>query len=267
MVVSIFLSSLSPVFCQISITYLTISICFILMALCALAYYLKVLSRSGAIAAFFTALILGYGGLPCFYLPLLLLVGGSLLTKLNNQASDKSGRNAKQVLANGGIGLVCLLGYYYTYQSVFFLAYLVSFSVSVSDTFSSEIGKYFKGQTLDIIGLNRIEQGLSGGVTWQGTLGGLIGALLCSSISFYVLEIEVYFVFLIGAMGYAGMLIDSILGSRLQAKYQSENGLIVETPIEPTNRLIKGYKWCTNDTVNLLSNAITVIIFILLCLL
>lgn len=264
MVVGDFFLDANPVFCQINITYLTISVCFILMALCGLAYLLKALTLSGTIAAFITALILAYGGLPFFYLPLVLLIGGTLLSKLNEHESDKTGRNAKQVIANGGVGLLCLLFFYVTHSNILFIAYLVSFTISISDTFSSEIGKYFNGTTVDLIGLEPIEPGLSGGISWQGTLGGLIGALIGANMAYLFLDVNVSVALVIAALGYAGMLLDSLLGSLFQAKYKHTNSNTIEELKTDANELIKGYPWCTNDTVNLLSNAIVVLAFILL---
>ena len=120
---------LASIFLQISSIQLTVSLCFILGVLCFMAYFIKSLTYSGAIAAYFTALILIYGGLPNLILPLILLLGGTFLTKLNKQASDKMGRNAKQVFANGGIGLLCLVLYYLSGNALYYLGFLISFSV------------------------------------------------------------------------------------------------------------------------------------------
>ena len=256
------LSSLYAVFfLQFSSMQLTISLCLILWALCFMAYLVKSLTITGAIAAYFTALVLAFGDLSNLILPLILLLGGTFLTKLNKQASDKMGRNAKQVFANGGIGLLCLMLYYLSGNALYYLAFLISFSVSISDTFSSEIGQYFKSTTFDIYSMNPIPSGLSGGISWIGTLGGLMGAIICTILSFLFLKIQLSDAFLVGALGYAGMLLDSLLGSRLQAKYLDENNVLNEIKL---GQLVKGYKWCTNDVVNLMANAITVLVFILI---
>lgn len=262
-----FLSPSNPVLAQINTMHLTISLSFILFALCVVAYFLKWLSFSGAIAAFFTALILGYGGLEFFYLPMLLLIGGTLLSKLNKHTSDKNGRNAKQVLANGSIGLTCLILYYNSHNTVFFIAYLLSFSVSICDTFSSEIGKFFKGATIDILTLKPITKGLSGGISIKGTIGGFVGAMMCSLIAILLLNIQLSESIAIGLIGFIGMLVDSLMGSIFQAKYKNIHTEAIEEDKNLANKLIKGYAWCSNDLVNLLSNAITVILFIAIQLL
>ncbi len=233
-----------------------------LLVFCYVAYFLKWLTISGAMAAFLTAIILQYGGLQFFAHPLLLLVGGTLLSKLNVDRKEKHGRNARQVFANGSVGLACLLMYYIFENNVYLEGFLLSFAISIADTFSSEIGKYFKGNTIDIIGFKRMPVGLSGGISFNGTFAGLLGSLLCIFISNYIYHIALERSFLIGLLGFVGMVLDSILGSTLQAKY-TVNGQVVEER-NNANQLIKGYGWCTNDMVNLLSNVLVVTMFILL---
>jgi uncharacterized protein (TIGR00297 family) len=216
---------------------------------------------SGTVAAFMMALVFIRAGLATFVLPMLLLIGGTLLTRLNRETSEKHGRNARQVLANGAIGTCCLLYYMITggsgQEHPFFLAYLVSFSVSISDTFSSESGKYFRGKTVDITGLKTIKPGLSGGVSIQGTLGGLAGSALSAILAHLCFGLSFYSALLVCALGFLGMLLDSVLGSVMQAKYINAEGAVAEYP-SADNHLVRGYAWCRNDAVNVLSNLLAV---------
>jgi uncharacterized protein (TIGR00297 family) len=218
------------------------------------------------------ALVFALAGPSAFILPLVLLAGGTLLSKLNRDESEKKGRDAFQVLANGIAGCICLLVFICDWQGygngrfehVWFLAYLISFSISISDTFSSETGKFFKGKTVDILRFRTVDSGLSGGVSLAGTLGGLGAAMLCSVLSWGMLEGQVDSALVIGVLGFGGMLTDSMLGSLLQAKYRDEAGRISETP-GPGKRLVTGYAWCNNDMVNLLSNVLVTSLFLLFC--
>ncbi len=231
-----------------------------------IGYFLKWLTPSGSVAAFFVALILTWGGVALFYLPLLLLVGGTLLTKLNKDSAEQNGRNATQVFANGGIGICCLLFFYTLHQgyaNIALYAYVVSFCMSICDTFSSEIGKYFKGKTVDILSLRPIQRGLSGGISIVGTMGGFIGTVFCGFIAYCFLNMTLKYAITTAVFGFAGMLLDSILGSALQAKYRNENGGIEEIP-SSENKLMKGYAWCTNNAVNFISNLLVVLLFIVL---
>jgi uncharacterized protein (TIGR00297 family) len=232
--------------------------------LCYSAFYMRWLTAWGCVTAYLMALVFIYAGLDTFILPLILLLGGTLLSKLNLEAKEKNGRTAVQVLANGLVGCICLLAYTFLQHSEFpfFLAYLVSFSISICDTFSSEIGKFFKGRTFDILSFKPVVPGLSGGVSVMGTLGGIAGAGISALIAYGVFDISTSQAVQVCVFGCMGMLLDSVLGSVLQAKYINGYGVIGESPVVG-GRLMKGYTWCNNDVVNILSNALVVVVLLL----
>ena len=124
------------------------------------------------------------------------------------------------------------------------------FAVANADTMSSEIGKYYRGQTYDILQWHKITPGLSGGVSIQGTLAGLLGSAIMVLLAGLIFPFSWFeqTVLLLG--GFGGMLLDSILGSVLQAKYQVA-GQIAESGTKA--QLVRGLHWCNNDWVNLLS--------------
>jgi uncharacterized protein (TIGR00297 family) len=242
--------------------------------LCLLACRMRWLTWAGATAAFLMSLVFLQSStelksvMNTFYLPLLLLIGGTLLSKLNKTSDEKHGRNLKQVLANGGIGTVCLLlallwPKNYMVSVLFLMAYMVSFSVSICDTFSSEVGTFFKGETVDILRFKRVKPGLSGGISVAGTLAGLGAAMCCVLIMMGGFGIQFRLAAGLAAWGFSGMLLDSVLGSLLQAKYINREGVIAEQPADGF-KLYKGFSWCTNDAVNVLSNLIVVVIFMLM---
>lgn len=225
----------------------------------------KWLTTSGLIAAILLALSIWYClGIAYLTYPIVFLTLGSLLSKLNKgiiEHDDSSGRNAWQVLANGGVGLVLVWWYYFIKDPSIILGYIVSFSVANSDTFSSEIGRYFKGKTIDIITLKKVNLGMSGGISRQGTLAGVFGSLVISTIGLSLGHLDVRGMWMVAAFGFVGMLIDSIFGSRLQGKY------LVETQIRETGtklQLIKGISWMDNNLVNFVSIAATTILFFLI---
>lgn len=222
----------------------------------------KWLTASGAAAACWMALIfLVTGGFKAFAAPGIFLISGSLLSKLNNDVKEKLGRNAKQVFANGIIGAIFLVIYKLTKDTVFLTAAIMSFSISMADSVSSETGVYFKKTTFDIISFKKTAPGLSGGISLPGTLAGLAGALIIAAVTLIVYKISATSFLVITLAGFTGMIADSILGSLMQAKYKAANGLLLEAP-ETGTYLFKGWRWCTNDAVNLLSNALTTLLFL-----
>jgi len=176
---------------------------------------------------------------------------GTLAGKFNkNVDSDKKHakpRDAFQVLANGGVSLV--LGILFLIYKVWFLEVLmlVSISVACADTLSSEFGMKFGKKTFGILTLKTLPKGVSGGVSWFGFGGALLGAVV---IGFFRMD---YF-WIIVISGFLGSVLDSILGLLFQAKYK-RNGQI--TDIE-SGELVGGYRFITNDMVNILSNVIVV---------
>lgn len=248
---------------EMEIAYLFGAFC-IFLPLCFVAVYKKWLTISGATAAMWTALLLFVcGGIKAFIAPGLFLLTGSLLSKLNTNDKEKNGRNALQVFCNGIAGILCLILFNITQQELYLLAALVSFCISMSDSVSSELGTFFKGNTIDILSFKKTPVGISGGISWQGTVAGLGGAIILTAAAFYTYHFPAIIFGQIAICGFSGMLVDSILGSLLQVKYTNFNGLLVEEN-EAGAVQTKGFNWCNNNMVNLLSNIIITLLFILL---
>ena len=225
------------------------------------AVYKKWLTSMGAAAASTMAFVFYFtGGYKAFIAPGIFFITGSLLSRLNENKKEKHGRNAKQVFANGLTGAIFMILYRATGQNIYLITAIVSFSISMADTVSSEVGIYFKGATYDILLFKKMIPGLSGGVSLQGTLAGLAGAIFLSAIAGYFYHFSIASIFLIACAGFTGMMTDSLLGSWLQAKYRSADGIITEDAL-PDAQLIKGLKWCTNDIVNIISNILITLLF------
>ena len=92
-------------------------------------------------------------------------------------------------------------------------------------------------------------------------LGLGIGGGLIAGIAAYFIVDNLEISFLVAFVGIIGMLVDSVLGSWLQAKYINSVGEVSEEK-ELDNKLIRGYAWCTNNMVNLLSNLLVIAGFI-----
>lgn len=227
----------------------------------AISYRLQWLSAGGSIvASAFGFCLLWLGGWP-WVVPLLLFFGtSSILSKMgkgaklpkNDEKKDDI-RNATQVLSNGGIAWVLLLVYAVTGDVLWYAGFVGSLAAATSDTWATEIGRLAGGRPRNIISGKMLEKGLSGGVTWQGTAGSALGALLIglSCVPFY--DNTVLHCIILGLFsGLAGSLLDSILGATVQAKYRvPETGEIVEGGIQDQGvQKISGARWVTNDLVN-----------------
>jgi uncharacterized protein (TIGR00297 family) len=214
-------------------------------------YWRRWLSAGGSNAAVWMGLLLtAQLGLKPLLLPLVFLVAGSLCSKLNPEEKEKQGRSALQVFANGGLAMLLALLSPVLPAAWVDVSFTLIFAVANADTMSSEIGKYYRGQTYDILRWQKITPGLSGGVSVVGTLAGLFGSAIMVLLAGLVFPFSGFEQSMLVLGGFGGMLLDSILGSVLQAKYRVA-GQIEERGAKA--QLVRGLHWCTNDWVNLLS--------------
>jgi len=236
----------------------------------------KSLTGGGIIAALLLAVVVSVGSRSMIWLlPLFVFFGSSLLIgKLfpaKTAASDakhQQPRDATQVLANGAV-----YGFYAAFmwpeagliygtipQTEAWL--LIIMAIATADTWSSEIGQHFKQPTYDLLRWRKVPPGLSGGVSVAGTVAGLVGSALLVGCCFWLIpHVNLELCLKIILAGFIGMLLDSLLGSMLQAKYRdSTTSRLSDTPSEH-GELVRGFSWMTNDLVNFLAILIGVIAF------
>ncbi|MCC6458922.1 MAG: DUF92 domain-containing protein [Saprospiraceae bacterium] len=221
------------------------------------------LTLDGALSAAVLGLWVLYQAGPWWLLPLFFFfISGTLFGRLRRGAAPAAdakhgrARDIVQVLCNGGLyaALATFAGGAHREMALSLMA--LSLAVSTADTWSSEIGQYARQPTVDLLRWRAVPPGLSGGVSWAGTLAGLAGALamalLCSMLLYHRLQAS--FLLLATAGGFAGMLLDSLLGASVQARYRdAETGALSDQP-GPGRVLYSGAGWMSNDGVNWWSN-------------
>jgi uncharacterized protein (TIGR00297 family) len=160
-------------------------------------------------------------------------------------------RDAWQVLANGGVAALCAalairLG------ANWLAAFAGAFAAASADTWGTEIGTLVRQAPRSILTFKPLATGMSGGVTLAGTLAEIAGAAFVAVVAMLA-GIAAFLPVAIG--GFAGALVDSILGASLQSLRRCETcARDCETdPHEcgsPTT-LRRGLGWLGNDAVNL----------------
>lgn len=214
----------------------------------------------GWISAVAIALLILFSGLHEYIIyPISFLLFGSLISKLNPDNGDNEGRSARQVIANAGVSAIIGFVYFFTQYDVCRDLFVLSWSVAMSDTFSSEIGKRYGGKPIDILTFSTITKGLSGGISLIGSIGGFIGGLVIAA-TYYIHACSFETSLNILTFGFLGMIIDSIIGSTLQAKYQID-GIIREYGLK--SNLTSGYRFIDNCMTNFISIAVTVMLFMI----
>jgi uncharacterized protein (TIGR00297 family) len=239
---------------------------------------LKFLSASGATATFLLASnIFSMGGIVWTVPIMTFFVLSSILSKIGKAQKKKydlifekgSQRDMGQVFANGGIGWLLMIWYSFvtdsTLRDLIYIGYLGTIAAVQADTWATEIGTMVRNpKPISIVNFKPVPAGTSGGITFIGTIGALLGAcVICASawLSNWEKMAELgalYSFALIGGSGLLASLVDSFLGATLQAQYYDpirqkiterthslkEDGSLIE------NELQKGYRWMDNDLVN-----------------
>ncbi|MFT5999129.1 MAG: hypothetical protein ACI81P_001586 [Neolewinella sp.] len=226
------------------------------------------LTSGGALTASLLGIFVVIGSHSFLWLlPLFLfLLSSSLIgrlfpvTTLAGDAKQKQPRDATQVLANGAIyGWYALSldssgSGFRCFGAPIEYMLLLTAAIATADTWSSEVGQYFRWPTYDLVKWRRVPTGLSGGVSLPGTLAGLAGAAFLMGTCWWLLPYpNTGDILLIMLGGFCGMLIDSVLGSLFQAKYCNlKTGALSDTH-GPNTELASGFKWVTNDLVNFIA--------------
>lgn len=241
------------------------------------AYRLKTLSRSGAFAAFLLgAVVFGFGGLPWAIVLLTFFITSSGLSRLLKQRKNPiegqfakgSRRDAWQVGANGGVaGLAALLGVFFPGSVIPWVLFASAFAAANADTWATELGVLSRKWPRSIRNWQRVPPGTSGGISPAGTLAAAGGAALIALAAWLVQPAigagerdRFVFALIIALSGFAGSIVDSLLGATIQAIYWcSSCGKETERhPLHSCGKettLLRGWRWMNNDVVNLLCTA------------
>ena len=240
-----------------------------------LAYLLKSLSKSGAIATCLIGFLIYWLGGWKFPIPLLtFFISSSILSRFRSKSKRKaelhSAKGARrdhgQVLANGGVAtlmvvLFGLLGKSITLPTLRIL--LICFTASIAtmnaDTWATEIGTLSKVRPRQLRDWKSASTGVSGAISLLGSVGATAGALLIIFVGHLLWQFDLveWTALIWGSV--LGCLTDSLLGAGVQVQYAGSDGAITERALPGTIPL-RGVRWVSNDVVNLLASLVGALI-------
>jgi len=180
-------------------------------------------------------------------------MGGNRKSGTEDLFEKSSTRDWAQVFANGGVAgmLVVVSSILPDYD--WYPLYLGSLAAVTADTWGTEIGLLSPEKPFLLTTLKPVSPGLSGGITFLGLAGGIVGSLLIGLSGLPWLSGAVLLPWILLA-GLTGSLLDSFLGATVQGSYRCPVcGKTTERRQhcnrQPTFR-IRGIGWINNDGVN-----------------
>jgi len=191
------------------------------------AWGLRSVSFGGALSGLLlTVLISLAAGPPGFLAILLLFVLTFLATRFGyaqkqrlGTAERKRGRNSLQVLANLGPAAMTVapLLLWRPLAHVLLAGFVAAVAEAAADTVSSELGQVLSPRKVYLItNLERVDCGRDGGVSFAGCMAALIvSATVCAFCQWLDLLLPRWF-WLATLSGFAGMLLDSVLGATVE---------------------------------------------------
>lgn len=238
----------------------------------------RLLSFSGALAAFAVGFFTFAFGGPVFTAALLaFFLSSSLLSRIGGARKKRaasgyekgSTRDALQVLANGLIPSVIAIRFHlHQHERLSLMLSLAAFAAVNADTWATEIGGLSAGRPWLVTTLRRVDAGTSGAVSVLGSLAAALGALFIPMVAWLAWplltpdlswwRIDAPEIIAIAWAGFLAHYADSLLGATVQAHYRCARcGTVSEKSSHcgAAARLARGWRWMTNDTVNLLTSA------------
>jgi uncharacterized protein (TIGR00297 family) len=256
-----------------------------------LAFQRRSLSGSGAVAA----IVLGtcmyaLGSLTWFGTLIAFFVSSTVLSKVKHKrkTAAESGyakggrRDAGQVTANGGIGLLLCMVHAIWPHLAWWFCYIGVMATVNADTWATEIGGLSRSIPRSIVTGKRVEAGASGGITWLGIAASAIGGLFMGGMAWVFVRLGttsfaaylpnvgasmeltastvIVLLLVVGTFaGLIGSLTDSWLGATMQVMYRCE---VCDKEVEKREHCgrpgmrIRGISWMSNDAVNMSSSLI-----------
>ena len=210
-------------------------------------------------------LLFGFGGETYLYPLVIFFITSSILSNFNikNNKIKQSNRNISQVYANGGIALfICVINYFFNH-TLMYPCLLASVAAANSDTWGTELGEMSSKMPIDIISGQEVSPGESGGITLFGTIGAMIGSSIIGALGYYwTFDMRIMLIVIVA--GFLASIVDSILGSTIQARYISTDGSLITEKYKNAFYLYTGQKNINNDIVNLYCTLSGPIVFLLL---
>jgi uncharacterized protein (TIGR00297 family) len=144
----------------------------------------------------------------------------------DSQSERRRGRSAAQVAANLGAGALCgaLIPAYG--EQLAHVALAAALAEAAADTLASEIGSLSSAPPRMLLTGRRAEPGTDGAISLLGTVAAIFGAAAMAALAVWLFALPAICGVAAGAAGFAGMLVDSVLGQLLERRGWLHNDMV-----------------------------------------
>lgn len=231
------------------------------------AFRLKLLNISASYIFFGMMFVLCYLGgwrsmLTFFSIFLVIIVIEKYLDNMTNEIffsinKEHGVRNERQLVANCFVAIVSVTLYGVTNNQIFVVAFVATIAETIGDSVASAVGVLSKEDPIDICTLKRTQRGISGGISVIGTVASLLVCVYSGLVYLGIYQKNIYGFVVIIISSFSGILLDSILGSRVQIQYKCkvcDKLTEKEEHCQKPTEHIKGYSFFDNSRINFLCN-------------
>jgi len=235
----------------------------------------RALSTSGAFAGTFVGAIALAAGWSWGFLLVAHFITASALSKFGEKRKARligavvekgDRRDAKQVLANGGVYALAAIAYMLSHTRAWYAVGIGALAASAADTWATEIGTLAGRNPRSIVSGQPVPAGTSGGVSLIGTIASLGGALFIAAGAALARWPVPFTAVVLG--GLAGAMADSMLGATLQTRRWCDVcAKPTERPVHSCGartRRIGGLRGFDNDAVNAVCSGVGALVTLLL---
>jgi uncharacterized protein (TIGR00297 family) len=247
-----------------------------------------ILTRYGSILAYILGIyyfaVLGFDwSVPVVFFFISSVIFTDIKGLVNKKPAGTDRRNIWQVLANIIVATVCSAIYLSLGKEIFIFFYISLVSAVTADTWASELGPVFNPKCFSLSDGRIKEAGISGGISFSGTLASLAGAFSISILSYPLLlgDLDWRPVIILTLSGFLASFVDSLLGAFIEPGLDEmkyfRNAKVSNRSIDKKNRTLNGVEQSNigtdqssnereslspNDLVNLLASMTAPLFFL-----
>ena len=245
------------------VDYIYLLACLIALApACFLLFKFNILTRRGSFVAYLLGFYFaGIAGWPWLMPVLIFFLSSTAFTKLQHAikgvANKSTTRNAWQVIANIIWAVTSSVLFLLTQSEIFILFFIAFVAAVTADTWASEIGPLLNKRCFLLSTMRTVPAGTSGGISFFGSLAALSGAIIISSLSYYVFfsSWQWDIIAILSVSAFLACFVDSLLGAFVEDKLLRMDYFKKRETLESIT---------PNDLVNLISSFAAFVFYLLL---